>query len=175
MFCVKLFISQLKAEGIEVDSDRIEMPEPPDAIIPTTSGDRHWLEVRSAYRSKNLAKATNSRNVQEKPYTEYLGTIDDYNSNQADKIMKGIFEKDNKKNYKEILSTSGKGVLILYLDDPLCHPNNYEKIIQIVSAKLKIKAMNYFRLIYLAVRECQAFSEEVCIRTKSRLALLYKD
>jgi len=97
LFCVKLFISQLKAEGIEVDSDRIEMPEPPDAIIPTTSGDRHWLEVRSAYRSKNLAKATNSRNVQEKPYTEYLGTIDDYNSNQADKIMKGIFEKDNKK------------------------------------------------------------------------------
>lgn len=95
----------------------ITYPDPPDCIIELANGQVVWIEVSIVYRDDSLARSLNSLQEGERAFT-FNGSPYEYISSLIQKISKRIKDKDSKSNYKTITAKHGKGILILYVDDP---------------------------------------------------------
>ena len=164
---IELFAETLNDENIL----SIDYPDPPEALISMKDRSLVWVEVRSIYRHKELARNLNDPSLFGMLHSEPLGAEDNYIEKLSSGIKRGIEEKDRKKNYQEFTSKYGPGVLILYVDDPLCTANQYEKIVQ-DKRYSKIERKN-FHSVYLYVRP--VLEGPALSFTKGRLLLLSTD
>lgn len=98
----------------------VEYPDPPDALIKMKGSKSIWVKVRSVYRHKDIAKHLNSTSSNIELHSESLGTEEKYRETLIVGIVEGIKDKDRKSAYQEFTSNYGRGVLILYVDDPFC-------------------------------------------------------
>jgi hypothetical protein len=118
----------------DVDMDQITYPDPPDCVAKLKDGCSIWIEARTIYRHRKLAKSINGPSGF---HRETLGTISDYYVSIIDEIKVGIKQKDGYKNYESLTAEYGRGILILSIDDPLAaaedidfvkHPTHYSEI-----------------------------------------------
>ncbi len=138
----------LKYVGYDISD--IEHPDPPDSIITLKNGKTHWIEVSSIYRKSEFAKRLNSDTVEKSYPIEYLGTQNDEQKCFINGIIFRIETKDTKSNYKKFTHKYGKGVLVLYIDDPLAAHETIDNIINIKNYN-SIK-LNNFHSVFFYVR-----------------------
>jgi hypothetical protein len=128
----------------------VEYPDPPDGIIKMKNGQSIWIEVTSVYRNAELAKNLNDPDPTLELHSECLGTEHEYREGLISRILAVSNNKDRKQNYQELTLKFGKGVLIVYIDDPFCTGYDYEQILQDKRC-VGIELTN-FHSIYLYVR-----------------------
>lgn len=128
----------------------ITYPDPPDCLIEFNNGIFLWIEVSSVYRNETLAKNLNSTWEPGQVFSESLGTNSEYQSHLVTCVYTTIRKKDSKKNYGDITSQYGQGVLIIYIDDPLCSCQDFDFILN--SDVCSEISCNNFHSIYLYIR-----------------------
>lgn len=107
--------------------DVIETPDPPDAILKSQRDQTLWIEITDIFRSKEEAREVYSY-ASGGDYTRPQSVIVEPDLQVSSKTIEGIERKINKESYQNALSNYGKGILILWIYDPLFSNTTLEGI-----------------------------------------------
>lgn len=126
----------------------VETPDPPDAILKDNNGEQLWVEITDVFRSEKEAKEAYSWAFGgDTVYTHPAGVIFEPDKVISYSTVEGVERKLNKNSYKTALDKYGKGILILWIDDPLFTQSTLDKI----KKKFYTKSLtsDYFREVYV--------------------------
>lgn len=145
----KITIKEYLKTRDDIDHNDITYPDSPDCIAKLKNGQSVWIEVRSVYRHDKLAKSLNSEEIGQ-IFSERIGDKKEFQNNYIEGIKRAIIEKDNKSSYEKEKTAYGKGVLLLYIDDPL---GDYENIDAVLNySNYSNKPLRNFSSVYLYIR-----------------------
>lgn len=147
-------------EGVVI----FERPDPPDALIHTRNNQILWIELTSVLRSDELAKNLNKHGLFDEStlvpspvISKKLTSNISFCDNIIDIIKKSVAGKDAKKNYMKFENIYDRGILILYIDDPLLSSEDLYYILN-KNNFLTIKPKK-FNDVYLYIRPTYSGSE----------------
>ncbi len=123
-----------------------ETPDPPDAILKSNKELLEWIEITDVFRSEEEARDVYS-----------FATGGDYQRPQEviiepDKMIsystvEGVERKINKKSYTNALDQYGKGILILWIYDPLFTDSTLDRISK--EFENEFLSSDYFKEVYI--------------------------
>ncbi len=151
-----------KAEG-SITFERITPPGP-DALFNIRSSHHIWVEVSSVYASKEEAEFLNKNGLRnhnaksDLSFSTILGTIPEQLTRTLNRIEDRINAKDSRKSYRSCLEKHGKGVLILYVDQPLFNDLDLKMILE--ANPFSKRLLKHFHAIYLYVLPTVTFRED---------------
>ncbi len=126
----------------------IETPDPPDAILKANSGEQVWVEITDVFRNEEEAKEAYSWAFGgDVIYKHPPGVIFEPDKAISYSTVEGVERKLNKNSYKNALNKYGKGMLILWIDDPLFTPRTLDRIKK--NFYNKSLSSDYFREVYI--------------------------
>ncbi|MFI5333593.1 MAG: virulence RhuM family protein [Chlamydiales bacterium] len=134
--------------------ERIQPPGP-DALFHAGNGSRIWVEVSSVFANDEDAEFLNKNGLRDfkgEPRASrsvVLGAFSEHLARILKTIEERIQAKDTKTSYQSYLEKFGKGVLILYIDNPLFSDTELGKIFE--AKVFSRKKLKYFQAIYLYV------------------------
>jgi len=124
----------------------VETPDPPDAILKSTDGKFVWIEITDVFRSEKEARDAYS-----------FATGGDYQRPQEviiepDKMIsystvEGVERKLDKISYRGALDKHGKGVLVLWIYDPLFTNSTLERVKK--EFDTQSLTSDYFKEVYI--------------------------
>ena len=125
-----------------------ETPDPPDAILKSEHGDYVWLEVTDVFRDAEEARvvysyATDSQNFYDRK--AHVIVAPDMKVTSAT-IMR-VEKKLEKDSYQKVTKKYGKGVLLLWIYDPLFTVSTLQEIAH--SFEGASLSSEYFETIYI--------------------------
>jgi hypothetical protein len=143
----------------DIDSSKIAYANPPDTppdcVAGLKNGHSIWIEARSIYRHDKLAENLNKELTNE-VFGETISETTEFQSDLIEAIKKAIIEKDDKSSYEKVKSAYGKGILLLYLDDPLAGSEDIDAIINFNN--YCAGSLRNFHSVCLYVRPVYSFS-----------------
>ena len=123
-----------------------ETPDPPDAVLKSSKGNFVWLEITDVFRSAEEARDVYSF-ATGGSYRRPYGLITAPDTKISYSTVQGVERKINKESYQEILNKYDKGVLILWIFDPLFSDSTLNKISE--SFENQSLSSPYFKEVYI--------------------------
>lgn len=136
----------------------ITYPDPPDCLIEFNDGSSIWIEVSAVYRHDQLAKNLNS-SAPGIVFIEDLVARHNFHNALLLRLLDRIKAKDSKPNYVNLAAQYGRGILILYIDDPLCSVQDIRFVI--ASTAYSEINCNNFHSTYLYTRPTYSDGESI--------------
>ena len=149
-FTVGLFLDNFN-HYYHTDFKVIEEPNPPEAIIQSKRSTR-WVEVTTAYMSKEFAIDINSYATQgetHKPSEE--GLIVEPDVQFAGRFVDTVKIKLKKSSYEPYREKFGQGYLVVSVQYPL-YGNDTLRFIRRAWDEIQVNDKNCFKSIYIAYR-----------------------
>jgi hypothetical protein len=133
----------------------LSTPDPPDAILKSSKGQTLWVEITDVFRSTEEAKfAFGVINDLKRP-----NIIVEPDQQINIHTVIGIEKKFNKTSYSKALNDYGKGILILWVFDPLFTDSTLSKI-QLNFEELDLISDYFFEVyIYWPSASCRVFTK----------------
>ncbi len=158
---LKEYKKKLEETELNVVFKRIEPPGP-DALFQIGLNRNIWVEVTSVFGSQEEAEFLNKKGLSD-PATKLtevhsvaLGTSSEYIQRILNSIEKSINKNDGKGSYNNYLKRFGKGVLILYIDQPLFSDTELKQILE--ANPFSGKVLKNFHAIYLYIPNTECVS-----------------
>ncbi len=154
-------------------------PPGPDALFSIRSGHHIWVEVSSVFASAKEAEFLNNNGLNnpdanpDKSFSTILGTIPEQLSRTLKGIEDRILAKDSKKSYQSYLEKYGKGVLILYVDQPLFSDIDLKLILE--ANPFSKRLLKQFHTIYLYIPRTLTFRENESTQIDGFYSLLKRN
>ena len=124
----KIVINEYLKTRNDINTNNITYPEPPDCVAELKNGQFIWIEVRSIYRHNQLAKSLNTQ-ATKKIFIEEFRSKTELTTSTIEAIKYAIVHKNSKQSYEEVKVVYGKGILLLYLDDPFAGSEEIDCIV----------------------------------------------
>ncbi|HEX4839827.1 MAG TPA: virulence RhuM family protein [Rhabdochlamydiaceae bacterium] len=154
---------------------RIEPPGP-DAIFQVGSNRNIWVEVTSVFDNQEGAEFLNKNGLSDsntkstEVHSIALGTSSENSQQILNGIEKSINKKDGKASYDNYLKRFGKGVLILYIDQPMF--SNVELKAVLEANAFSDKVLKNFHAVYLYVPATECMSGNMLAKIGGFYSLL---
>ena len=123
-----------------------ETPDPPDAILKSTNGEYLWIEITDVFRTAEEAKEVYSSAIG-RDYEHAQGLIVGPDRKITYSTVISVEKKMNKTSYQNVLEKYGKGILIIWIYDPLFSDSTLERIMEEFSAEHF--SSKYFKEVYI--------------------------